>query len=72
MSTNKTALPDGLGEEIIQNIVQMRRVPDLDTFRVDAIDGLAPNLKRGALGLVPVTGSIANRPASVKRRKPKL
>lgn len=72
MPTNRSTPADELGEEIIQNIVEMRRVPDLNTFRIDAINGLAPNLKRGTLGLVPVMRRSANPSATVKKNKPNL
>lgn len=72
MPTNKSTPAGELGEEFIQNVVQMRRVPDLNTFRIDVINGLAPNLKRGALGLVPVMRRSANPSATVKKDESKL
>lgn len=35
---------------------------NIDNFSFDAIDGLAPNMKRGSLGLVPATAAPARLP----------
>ena len=43
---------------------EMMRIEDsmnIDSFSADAIDGMAPNLKRGSLGLVKGTGAHAAR-----------
>ena len=61
-SSSASSRGSELGEETIQNIIQMRRVPDLNTFRVDVVNGMAANLDRGALGLVPVTRRNVDRP----------
>lgn len=61
-----------LGEDSVQNIVQMRRVPDLNTFRVDVINGMAPNLKQGSLGLIQVMKRNASRSITSKGNRHKL
>lgn len=71
-SSSASSRGSELGEETIQNIIQMRRVPDLNTFRVDVVNGMAANLERGALGLVPVARLSVNRPTVNKGHGHKL
>ncbi|KAF2970807.1 hypothetical protein GQX73_g2832 [Xylaria multiplex] len=42
---------DGRADETIMKIVRMHRVQNLDLFAQDIINGMAPNMQRGQLGL---------------------
>ena len=48
MKKGKNVLSDGL----VDKLTEMHGSLDLETFTTDVIDGLAPNVQRGALGLV--------------------
>ncbi|PYH94121.1 FAD/NAD(P)-binding domain-containing protein [Aspergillus ellipticus CBS 707.79] len=41
-------------DETLMKLVRMNRVLDIDNFKVDVVNGMAPNVKRGSLGLVRV------------------
>lgn len=41
----------------MMRIVRIHRVLDLDNFAVDVINGMAPSMKRGRLGLVPANAA---------------
>lgn len=41
----------------IMRIVRIHRVLDLDNFAVDVINGMAPSMNRGQLGLVTATAA---------------
>lgn len=43
--------------EAIRKILRTNRVMDLDTFKADVINGMAPNMERGHLGLVMATAA---------------
>lgn len=47
-----TSRTDDRVDAAIMKIVQIHRVLDLQNFSVDVIDGMAPSMNRGRLGLV--------------------
>ncbi|CEJ93503.1 hypothetical protein VHEMI09085 [[Torrubiella] hemipterigena] len=50
-----TLSPSQHCDETMMKIVRLNRVLDLDTFAVDVIHGMAPNMQRGNLGLAIVS-----------------
>ncbi|RAK94351.1 radH flavin-dependent halogenase [Aspergillus costaricaensis CBS 115574] len=39
-------------DEVMMKVVRMNRILDLNSFTVDIVNGMAPNIERGTLGLV--------------------
>lgn len=48
---------DDVCDAAIMKIVRVHRVLDLDNFKADVINGMAPSMERGHLGLVMVTAA---------------